>query len=925
MVKYNRFWVLLLAVLLLPALAFAAGSWDQINQQLSKPEGWAQLVQDSPFALGEDTALPDGKGGTFLEKGFGTYPSIDGSTVAVPMAMEFARQHLGLSEVDLPGFVAFSTTHSAYKNLIGRKPNGSATLVTEGAVMDSARPVDLIIATYPSDEELAMAEAAGVELVIEPVCYDAFVFITHKDNPVESLTVQQIRDIYTGNITQWDQVGGGEVRIKPYQRPKNSGSQTAMELLVMDGIPMMAYGTNYYFLNEMSELVSHVGGYDNNSTNGLGYTYQYYINELYKDESIKVLAVDGVLPTEENLRNGSYPFTTHYYGVIRAEDKEGLPGQFLDWMLTDEGQACILQAGYIPEKETMVVTSRGLRYELDKDGVTAWIYGVAEGARTATVPPFFFGRPTRILEDSWAGAETLIFEEGIKSLDDYHALFRSKYLRCVEVPGGVEWVDSEGYSLSQWLRDASRLETIRLSAAATVEDVDAIASKVTWNYWMSQYELLHLEMGYSHDPEESALGNRTLARIEIDPANPDLYDIDGIVFDRGTDTLLFCPPGRTGSYVVPEGTARIGNSAFYQCDMLEAVTLPRSVTEIGAEAFRLCAGLRSVQLPPTLQSIGARAFDNCISLSQLVIPAGVTVGQEAFRYCIGLDAICFMGESGPVDATALSRVPPNLIVYAADGSDAKRAAALNRLLWAELGGEPQRLQSEYVLYEQPAIVRFPTALHAAPDYGSDPMVQLKTGTTVSVLDFVANAPEEDGWARCFLPDAGEGWEGYIPQQYLHLQREEEELSRVLGVEVYFTGARLYEAPSLEAPSFPPRIGREPFEVMQRFGTWYVLKSTEGETLYIPVHMAQAQFLPLNDERLYVVSSPSEEMRVYVYEKANEGAILAALFNGTQVERVGDAEQVAGRYYAKIRAGDVEGYVENDSLQMMWDISFHYAW
>lgn len=336
-----------IALCLLAPIIGHANSWGQINQEITRPEGWQQIVKDSPFQLGtsQDITLADGR--TYSEIAFGSYPSMDGSTVSVPMAMEFARQHLGMNEADVKEFVTFSTTHNAYINLIDQKPNGTPQIVTTGAILSDAQPVDVFIGTEPSDEELAYAAEQGVTLHKEPICFDAFVFITHKDNPVENLTVEQIQKIYTGEYTNWEQVGGLDAEIRPYQREMNSGSQTAMENLVMKGKPMALTGATFYFANEMSSLVSKIGGYQN-TPDAIGYTYKYYIDTLYKDDSIKVLSVDGVYPSAENLRNSTYPFTTSYYGVIRADDASTIAADFLAWMVSEEGQRCIAQAGYIP-------------------------------------------------------------------------------------------------------------------------------------------------------------------------------------------------------------------------------------------------------------------------------------------------------------------------------------------------------------------------------------------------------------------------------------------------------------------------------------------------------------------------------------------------------------------------------------------------
>jgi ABC-type phosphate transport system substrate-binding protein len=98
-------------------------------------------------------------------------------------------------------------THEAYVHLIRKQ-------------------ADLIlVARKPSADELREASTARMELDIQPVALDAFVFLLNSENPVGSLSLAQIRDIYSGKITNWRQVGGPDAKITPYQRTRNSGSQ----------------------------------------------------------------------------------------------------------------------------------------------------------------------------------------------------------------------------------------------------------------------------------------------------------------------------------------------------------------------------------------------------------------------------------------------------------------------------------------------------------------------------------------------------------------------------------------------------------------------------------------------------------------------------------------------------------------------------
>jgi phosphate transport system substrate-binding protein len=325
-------------------IADKTGSWGAVNQNVERGKNWKQIVTDTPFRLGEITSTTDEDGyeNKYCDKG--TYPHIDGSTVCVPMAVEFARQHLKFEDRTANQFVTFSTTHYAYENLMTEAESQNYVHYKLDAFINMGS-TDLVIATEPSDDEIAQAEGLGVTLKKTPVCYDAFVFITHKDNPVDSLTVEEIKKIYTGKITNWKEVGGKDEKIRAFQREKNSGSQTAMENLVMGSADMID-PIEVRIIVGMGELVDAVAEYEN-ETASLGYTYRYYIDTLYKNDNIKTIAVDGIAPTDENIRSEVYPFTTNYYGVIRQGDEDKIGGQFLKWILSDEGQRCVAQAGYI--------------------------------------------------------------------------------------------------------------------------------------------------------------------------------------------------------------------------------------------------------------------------------------------------------------------------------------------------------------------------------------------------------------------------------------------------------------------------------------------------------------------------------------------------------------------------------------------------
>lgn len=346
------------------------GSRGQINQSLVRGEGWKRIVTDTAaFSLGKD--IPYEADPALSIRDWGTYPSMDGSTVCVPMANEFARQWLGLSDEDLAGFVNFSTTPYAYERLTNRGAAMLSLIPSENAVLDDRHPVDLVLGTEPNRDEKAEAAAAGVELQMVPVCFDAFVFLVNGKNPVDTLTQRQIRDIYSAKpddeqprryesdyyeafpgtyvtrepvIMNWAEVGGEDRTILAYQRPHGSGSQTAMEELVMRDREIYT-AREIEVVGGMSELVHRVGNYDNDEA-AIGYSYLYYVNELYRSGEIKILSVDGIAPTPENLRSGVYPYTVCYYAVYEKGNETA--ARFAEWIVSKEGQACVAQAGYIP-------------------------------------------------------------------------------------------------------------------------------------------------------------------------------------------------------------------------------------------------------------------------------------------------------------------------------------------------------------------------------------------------------------------------------------------------------------------------------------------------------------------------------------------------------------------------------------------------
>ena len=221
-----------------------------------------------------------------------------------------------------------SGTHGAYTNLIEGK-------------------CDVIIASRDiSRNEKAAAESLGVELETAPLALDALVFIVNPKNPVKNLTADQIRKIYTGEITNWKEVGGVDHAITPYIRDADSGSQEKMETLVMNGLNMID-GT---YMPEIigSQMTSPYSQLEYDEY-GIGYTPFFYCTAMVRDLlRVDMLSIDGVTPSKESLRANKYPFVSSIYAAVRkSESHESIAYKLYKFLFTKEGADMIDESGYI--------------------------------------------------------------------------------------------------------------------------------------------------------------------------------------------------------------------------------------------------------------------------------------------------------------------------------------------------------------------------------------------------------------------------------------------------------------------------------------------------------------------------------------------------------------------------------------------------
>ena len=133
---------------------------------------------------------------------------------------------------------------------------------------------------------------------------------------------------------------------------------------------------------------------------------------------------------------------------------------------------------------------------------------------------------------------------------------------------------------------------------------------------------------------------KNLESINVDVDNNIYSSIDGVLFNKEQDKILFFPYNKSDSYEIPDSVTSIGDGAFYRCYNLTNIIIPDSVTSIENYAFCGCANFTSITIPDSVTSIGEGAFSGCRILTSITIPDSVTsISNETFRFCYKLTDI----------------------------------------------------------------------------------------------------------------------------------------------------------------------------------------------------------------------------------------------------------------------------------------------
>ena len=287
-----------------------------------------------------DTSIQEAIEDEILYNDKSLYPRMDGSTALLPLMAQVRSRALGISLDEAENDTSCTKTNFAWYNLFER--NADILIVGE---MPKEVKDDL-----EYQNKLKKSNNQKIQQILyAPVRREGLVFIVNKDNPVESLTRQQLIDIYTGKITNWKEVGGNDASIEAFQREEKSGSQTIFRKILMKDIEPTKK-ESWYYVADMNDLIEEIASYDN-ASNAIGYSVYYFVTQMHKNKNVKILKIDDVMPSNETIANFSYPLLNESYVAIRADEPLNSDTRKLyDYIRSNQGKQAALDAGYVPVK-----------------------------------------------------------------------------------------------------------------------------------------------------------------------------------------------------------------------------------------------------------------------------------------------------------------------------------------------------------------------------------------------------------------------------------------------------------------------------------------------------------------------------------------------------------------------------------------------
>lgn len=238
--------------------------------------------------------------------------------------------------------IAGGTAHipvmtDAAKNIMAFNPKIRITVEGGGSGVGVQKVGEGLVSIGNTGRALSAEEVAKYGLKTYPFALDGVAVVINPGNPVSGLSAQQVQDIFSGKITNWKEVGGKDGPIHLFTRDEASGTREVFwEKLLKKG-PIAGSANVVASNGAMKAAIAQ-------DKDAIGYAGIGHV-----DQSVKGVVLDGVVPSQENAMNGSYPVVRKLYMNTKGEPSK-LVKAFIDYILGPDGAAIVAKAGYLPLK-----------------------------------------------------------------------------------------------------------------------------------------------------------------------------------------------------------------------------------------------------------------------------------------------------------------------------------------------------------------------------------------------------------------------------------------------------------------------------------------------------------------------------------------------------------------------------------------------
>ncbi len=255
------------------------------------------------------------------------YSRVDGAFMTMPLTQALIRQTNNLAPLE----AELAAMHNGSEKALASFWEGD---------------VDLLFLPELTEDQMTQLREKSVNYVVTPVATDALVFMVNPENPVADIARDRLQSIYAGTMTHWSDVGGDNRPITAFLRDESFVGQPYFEQMM--GPVDSSDALTFWMATDHGQMVKTLSPYDN-APDSLGYSTAYLTGQGAAVPQSRLLSIDGVPPTRDNIVSGRYAFSYDIIALTRS-DLTGPLQDLVAWLTGEEGQALVESAGYLPAR-----------------------------------------------------------------------------------------------------------------------------------------------------------------------------------------------------------------------------------------------------------------------------------------------------------------------------------------------------------------------------------------------------------------------------------------------------------------------------------------------------------------------------------------------------------------------------------------------